>query len=103
LIWITHWCVGPVGNIRWLNWPIRDAQMGLPYPNGWEVYPGRYWVYELFLVHLYLPGGLSRECFLYNHSVYLLNTAERADTIQLTGIIRVRVLAASPGLMKTNR
>ena len=92
-----HWCDQPARKLGWLNQMIQNAQSWPPYHYGWEVHQARYQGREVFTLNLCRECGQQRGFLIYNHYGVLVRQGEGADSLLLTHLTDVRLLANHPG------
>ena len=98
-----HWCEQPTYTLRWLNRMIQNAQSWPAYHYGWEVHQARYQGQEVFVLNLCRNCGLQRGFLLYNHRGVLVGQGEGVDSLLLSHLTNVRLVAFNPGRVGKQR
>lgn len=99
----AHWCDQPTRNLRWLNRLIQDAQSWPATHYGWEVQQARFRGHEVFVLHLCRRCGQQRGFLVYNHQGRLISQGDGADSVVLSQLTNVRLLANDPGRFRVQR
>lgn len=98
-----HWCEQPTFKLRWLNRMIQNAQSWPAYHYGWEVHQARYQGQEVFVLNLCRHCGQQRGFLVYNHRGVLVGEGEGADSLLLSRLTNVRLLANQLGRFAVHR